>query len=70
MGGAFTSIGGQTRNRLARLDAATGAVDSFDPDANDVVYSIVVQADGKVLAAAILHSWVPSFALVSLDSMG
>ncbi|MGI8604664.1 MAG: hypothetical protein ACR2OZ_16960 [Verrucomicrobiales bacterium] len=52
-GGEFSgvnSIGGQTRNRLARLDATTGAADSFNPNANDTVYSIAVQADGKILA--------------------
>ena len=52
-GGAFNganSIGGQTRNFIARLDANTGAADSFDPNANDSVGSIAVQADGKVLA--------------------
>ena len=35
-GGYFTSIGGQTRNRIARLDATTGLADSFDPNANDI----------------------------------
>ena len=45
-----TSIGGQRRNRIARLDATTGAADSFHPNANAVVYSIAVQADGKILA--------------------
>ena len=49
-GGDFTSIGGQTRNRIARLDATTGLADSFDPNANGNVYSIAVQADGKILA--------------------
>ncbi len=52
-GGSFAganSIGGQTRNRIARLDAATGLADSFDPNANGFVYSIAVQADGKILA--------------------
>src|SRR5438876_1158678 len=51
-GGVFNaenSIGGQTRNRIARLDAATGLADSFDPNANDGVVSIAVQADGKIL---------------------
>ncbi len=42
-------IGGQTRNRIARLDATTGLADSFDPNANDSVYTIVMQADGKIL---------------------
>ena len=41
VGGCFSganSIGGQTRNRIARLDPATGLADSFNPNANDVVY--------------------------------
>src|SRR5947207_652586 len=53
VGGQFfgaNSIGGQTRNRIVRLDATTGLADSFDPNANDVVFSIVVQANGKILA--------------------
>jgi uncharacterized delta-60 repeat protein len=44
------SIGGQTRNFLARLDAATGLADSFDPNANLAVFALAMQADGKVLA--------------------
>src|SRR4030095_3439375 len=39
-GGYFNganSIGGQARNRIARLDATTGLADSFDPNANDIV---------------------------------
>jgi len=52
-GGNFSganSIGGQTRNYLARLDATTGLADSFDPNANGIVVAIAVQADGKILA--------------------
>src|SRR5438552_4006219 len=52
-GGLFhgtNSIGGQTRNRIARLDATTGLADSFNPNANNEVHTIVVQADGKILA--------------------
>ena len=49
------SIGGQMRNRIARLDATTGAADSFDPNANDSVRSIAVQADGKILAAGFFN---------------
>src|SRR5438552_2183570 len=48
-GGIFTSIGGQTRNYIARLDAITSLADSFDPNANVGVNSIAVQADGKIL---------------------
>ena len=51
--GAFTSIGGQTRRHIARLDATTGLADSFDPNANGQVHSIVVQADGKILAGGL-----------------
>src|SRR5204863_2277260 len=46
--------GGQTRNRMARLDAATGLADSFNPNASGSLYpfvfAIVVQSDGKILA--------------------
>ena len=58
-GGVFTNIGGETRNRIARLDATTGLADSFDPNASDDVHSIVVQADGKILAggAFVQHRW-------------
>ena len=52
-GGNFNganSIGGQTRNSIARLDPITGLADSFDPNANSVVLSIAVQANGKILA--------------------
>ncbi len=49
-GGSFTSIGGAQRNSIARLDAATGMADSFDPNATGDVNSIAVQADGKILA--------------------
>ena len=53
VGGFFNganSIGGQTRNFIARLDATTGLADSFNPNANSIVLSIAVQADGKILA--------------------
>jgi uncharacterized delta-60 repeat protein len=48
-GGGFTTIGGQLRNNIARLDATTGLADSFDPNANGGVNSIALQADGKIL---------------------
>ena len=55
-GGAFNganSIGGQTRNYIARLDASTGLADSFDPNTNSNVLSIAVQADGKILVGGL-----------------
>src|SRR5205085_3809057 len=54
-GGYFTSIGGQPRNHIARLDATTGLADSFDPNASQIVYSIAVQADGKILAGGFFN---------------
>ncbi len=53
VGGAFTTVtaGGTpvTRNRLARFDA-NGALDAgWDANANDTVYAIALQRDGKVL---------------------
>ncbi len=49
-GGNFTSIGGQNRNYIARLDGLTGAADAFDANANDVVRSLALSTDGKILA--------------------
>ncbi|MEG0923252.1 MAG: delta-60 repeat domain-containing protein, partial [Comamonas sp.] len=49
VGGAFTQVGGQTRNRLARLNADGSLDASFNPDANGTVNSVAVQPDGKVL---------------------
>ena len=50
-GGKFTSIGGATRNHIARLDGVTGAADSYDANANNSVEGIALPADGKVMAA-------------------
>ncbi len=55
IGGDFTTLspnGGATvtRNRIARLNP-DGTLDTgFNPNANSTVYSIAVQADGKILA--------------------
>ena len=35
-GGCFTTIGGQTRNHIAALDASSGAATAWNPDANGV----------------------------------
>lgn len=58
VGGQFNginSIGGQTRNYIARLDSTTGAADSFNPNANQHVNSIVVQTDGRILVGGDFH---------------
>jgi uncharacterized delta-60 repeat protein len=72
-GGGFNganSIGGATRNRIARLDATTGLADSFDPNANSNVYSIAVQADGKILAGGDFNSigGQPRICIARLDA--
>src|SRR4029077_16480866 len=59
-GGDFTNIGGQPRNRIARLDATTGLADSFDPNASSAVNSIAVQADGKILAGGFFSTLAPN----------
>ena len=54
LGGAFTTLGGggtgtTTRNRIGRLNADGTLDTSFDPGANDSVYALAVQADGKIV---------------------
>src|SRR5437016_2902484 len=56
VGGNFNAVGGQTRNNIARLDAITGAPDSFDPNASSTVFTIAVQTDGKILAGGFFAS--------------
>ncbi|HVP15659.1 MAG TPA: hypothetical protein VMS88_08945, partial [Terriglobales bacterium] len=41
-GGYFTSIGGQTRNHIAALDATTGAATDWNPNANDAVDALAL----------------------------
>jgi hypothetical protein len=56
LSGFFTSIGGEPRNHMARFNASSGLVDSFDPNLinNDlpdgpVSNGIALQADDKIL---------------------
>lgn len=53
MGGSFTQIGGQPRNRLAALDPSTGVPTSWDPNLRGQVYDLAVD-DGTVFAAGII----------------
>src|SRR5207249_1166673 len=55
IGGGFTTLspnGGPpvTRNHIARLNPDGTLDNAFDPNANDFVNAIAVQADGKILA--------------------
>ena len=47
VGGWFTTIGGQTRNRIAALDATTGAATAWNPNANS--YLNVLAVSGNVV---------------------
>ena len=51
IGGIFTSVGGATRNRIARLNTDGSLDNTFDPGAgaSDVVDTICLQADGKIV---------------------
>lgn len=54
VGGQFTTFGGggtgtSTRQRLARLNADGSLDATFDPGANDLVYAIALQPDGKII---------------------
>src|SRR5947207_1996870 len=64
IGGDFTTLspnGGPavTRNYIARLDPDSTLAASFDPSANSSVYSIAVQADGKILAGSYFNTIGP-----------
>jgi hypothetical protein len=43
--GNFTNIGGQARRCIAALDARTGQATSWDPNANNVVYTLAVNGN-------------------------
>jgi hypothetical protein len=42
VGGSFTTMGGQTRNRIAAVDASSGVVASWNPNADNDVWGIAV----------------------------
>ncbi len=51
VGGGFTTLRGQSRSRIGRLNA-DGTLDiSFNPGAGGTVYSLAVQPDGTILVA-------------------
>src|SRR5439155_20917282 len=65
VGGDFNganSIGGATRNNIARLDPNTGLADAFNPSASALasVYAIAVQADAKILVGGNFSTLAPN----------
>ena len=54
--GDFTSVLGQPRNHIARLNA-DGTLDAgFNPNVNGFVFSVAVQADGRILLGGFFTS--------------
>ncbi len=49
IGGAFTTVGGVARNRIARLDTDGTLDTTFDPNASAAIAAIALQADGRIL---------------------
>jgi uncharacterized delta-60 repeat protein len=49
VGGDFTTMGGQPRNRIARLNSDGSLDTNFDADADYRVLSMALQADGEIL---------------------
>ena len=50
-GGAFFTLGGQTRNYIGRLNPDGSLDTSFNPGANGAVDSMAVQTDGRIMVA-------------------
>ena len=59
-------VGGQVRNRIARLDPITGLADSFDPNPGQgpfqapYVNALALQPDGKILAGGDFSAFAPN----------
>jgi len=51
LGGGFSTVSGQSRSRVARLNPDGTLDGGFNPGANSDVYSMALQADGKILLA-------------------
>jgi hypothetical protein len=51
LGGYFAHIDGVERNHLAAIDATTGQLTNWNPNANDSVRSLAVSADGSRIYA-------------------
>ena len=49
VGGNFTTLAGQTRSYIGRLNSGGTLDTTFNPGASDYVSSLAVQADGKIL---------------------
>lgn len=53
IGGEFSSIGGQTRNRLAKINKINGVADiTFNPNSNSTVYSLGINGNDLYVGGA------------------
>ncbi len=61
IGGVFSAVNGQTRNRIARLnpDGTVEATNTFNPGSGGTgnIYNTVVQTDGKIVIAGAFTSF-------------
>ena len=48
VGGDFTEINGSSCNHIARLNP-DGSLEDFNPGSNDIVKTLVVQTDNKIV---------------------
>ena len=69
LGGYFTHVNGVERNRLAAIDATTGQLTSWNPNANNSVRSLAVSAGGTRIYAGGTFSSVGGFARTRLASI-
>ena len=74
IGGWFSSVSGISRNRIARLNADGSLDTSFDPGTgmNNIVWSVALQSDGKVLTSGIFTSvnGTPRYCIARLNTNG
>lgn len=59
VGGAFTTLGDQTRNGLGRL-SSSGAIESFNPNVSGTVASIGLQSDGRLVIGGVFTAVNPN----------
>jgi hypothetical protein len=55
IGGVFTEVGGQVRNRIARINA-DGSLNAWDPNASSPVLSITVNGGYSVCRGIFYHN--------------
>ncbi|MBX7184506.1 MAG: choice-of-anchor D domain-containing protein, partial [Vicinamibacteria bacterium] len=58
--GSFTSVLGQPRNNIARLNADGSLDTGFNPNANSAIYTLVLQPDGKIVIGGYFTTLQPN----------